>query len=138
MAQKILDSSQPTEAEFNNIEGEQEENDSEYLSDVNAFRKKWGKYVNRCLATRRINQRHLAGSVIRQAIKLSIVLKSRNKDVISVVKLHIELRIVRKESQQGKTRKRRRLYRRDIFAKYVVSADIGSGSVHKKAQNKRT
>jgi len=45
LAQKILDSSQPTEAEFNNLEGEQEENDSEYLSDVNAFRKKWGKDV---------------------------------------------------------------------------------------------
>lgn len=84
--------------------------------------------------TNRVNLVNLAGSVINRVTSLSIVLKNPKKDVSSVAKPHIELRIVqtgRNLGHLGQERKVRSLFLRGTCVKYVPLADIGFGSVRK-------
>ena len=101
------------------------------------FERNGEKMRNLGVVIRRVNQKQRAGSVINRVTRVSIVIKRLKMGVSDVEMLHIELRIVRRKSRQVRRRRVRNLFLRGTCARYVASAVIGSGSVHKREKKSK-
>jgi hypothetical protein len=89
---------------------------------------KWEVVINR------VNPVHPAGFVINQVTGLSLVLKNPKKDVSSVAKPHIELRIVQTGRNLGHSEQEGRvtnLFQKATCVKYAPLVGIGFRSVRK-------